>query len=76
MNNIISAIYEFIFVITLGSGITLVAAEFKLVAAKQAAQGSANLTIFTEKMTGESLDLSEKRVYGKKVKLKQGVTYK
>ncbi|MCT4640839.1 MAG: hypothetical protein N4A33_00990 [Bacteriovoracaceae bacterium] len=76
MSNIISAIYEFAFVITLGSGITLIAADFKLAATKQAAKGSARLTTFSQKMTGESLDLSDERVYGKKLKPKQGATYK
>lgn len=65
MSSIISAIQDFVTVIILGGGILLFASEIKLEALKQTSKGSTNPSNFTAKMTGETLNLSHKRVYGK-----------
>lgn len=65
MTNILSAIYDFMTIALVGGVILLFAGEIKLEAAKKAAQGSTKLTSFTQSMTGEKLDLSYQRVYGK-----------
>lgn len=65
MSNLLSAIYDFISVLFLGGAILLFASEVKLAMTKKAIQGSSDLGIYTERMTGSKLDLSDKRVYGK-----------
>ena len=70
MGSIISAITDFLTIAFLGGGILLFAGEIKLEVAKKAAQGSTKLSHFTARMTGETLDLSDERVYGKKTKNK------
>lgn len=64
MSSILSAIYNFITITFVGGGILLFVGEIKLEAAKKAAQGSQGLTMFTQKITGTTLDLSDQRVYG------------
>jgi hypothetical protein len=71
MNNIISAITDFLTVAFLGTAIFLFAGEIKLEALKGASNGSTKLGHFTEKMTGSKLDLSDERVYGTKIKKKR-----
>lgn len=63
MSNIISAIQDLLTVVVLGSGILLFASEIKLEALKKASKGSTKLSSFTERMTGQGLDLGYKRVY-------------
>lgn len=65
MSNIISAITDFLAIAILGGGIFLFAGEIKLEALKKASLGSTKLSSFTTSMTGEALDLSDKRIYCK-----------
>jgi hypothetical protein len=65
MSNMISAITDFLIVGFLGGSILLFAGEIKLEALKRASLGSTKLSKYTERMTGTTLDLSNKRVYGK-----------
>jgi len=67
MSNLLSAIYDLITVSLLGSAIFLFSGEIKLEALNRASQGTTNLSRFTESMTGQRLDLSDERVYGKKI---------
>lgn len=64
MSNLLSAIYDFIGVLFLGGTILLFGSEIKLAMMKEASKGSIKLGTFSEKLTGEKLDLSNKRVYG------------
>ncbi|MFT6631532.1 MAG: hypothetical protein ACJAS4_001481 [Bacteriovoracaceae bacterium] len=70
MSNFLSEIYDLIAVSLLGGAIFLFAGEVKLEALKRASQGTAKLSSFTERMTGQTLDLSDERVYGKNSKKK------
>ena len=68
MSNFLSAIYDLITVSLLGGAIFLFTGEVKLEALKRASQGTTKLSSFTERMTGQTLDLSDERVYGEKSK--------
>jgi hypothetical protein len=65
MSNLLSTIYDFIGVLFLGGTILLFGSEIRLAMMKEASKGSTKLSTFSERMTGEKFDLSDKRVYGK-----------
>ena len=65
MSSIISGITDFLTIAFISGGILLFAGEIKLEALKRASFGSTKLVKYTERMTGSSLDLSDRRVYGK-----------
>lgn len=65
MSNLLSALYDLIGILFLGGTILFFGSEIKLAMMKKTAKGSTQLSIFSEKLIGQTLDLSNKRVYGK-----------
>lgn len=65
MSNLLSAIYDFIGVLFLGGTILFFGSEIKLAMMKEASKGTNKLSTFSERLTGEKFDLSDKRTYGK-----------
>ena len=65
MKSILSGIYDLITIGLVSGGILLFAGEIRLQALKKASQGTGEISSFTTKMTGSTLDLSNTRVYGK-----------
>ena len=69
MNRILSCLYDFIAIAFVGGAILLFAAEIKLAAAKKAKEGTTNMTKLTSSLTGTTLNLSDERIYRKRVEL-------
>ena len=65
MSNLLSAIGDFISVLIMGGVLLLGVGELKLATAKKAKAGTSKMSKLTQIMSGEKLDLSEKRVYGR-----------
>ena len=65
MGNLLSSILDFLSVLFIAGFILLFSGEIRLALVKQASKGSTNMQQYTSKLTGSSLDLSDKRVYGK-----------
>lgn len=64
MNTILKAISDLVIISTMGLFLTTFVLELKNELSNKLSNGSPKLSSFTNKLTGNGLDLSDKRVYG------------